>query len=240
MSPARLGFLLGVVVWEAASADDISITPSITSDYDYRGVSQTASNPAAQIGLDWQGAVFHSQLWTSNVQFDRHDGSTLRHIEFALTGDAQYAMQENKIDVGVNYYYYPDWNPAISYPEVYFSIAHGVLSSTLHYTSRYDNDRVHGEAHYLELNLLWPLQKWSMSLTGHAGISDGWYWRATNGRPYEDWYVGCIQTIHHVEIGVRIVGTHHYGDGPRDAPFSGATRVVISATRAVAFSHRPQ
>src|SRR5882672_3292413 len=43
---------------------------SITSDYDYRGVSQTGNQAALQLGADYTREHVHCGVWGSNVRFD--------------------------------------------------------------------------------------------------------------------------------------------------------------------------
>ncbi|CAN1573507.1 Conserved hypothetical protein CHP02001 [Caulobacteraceae bacterium] len=55
----------------AAHAEDASVTFNIgaTSDYVYRGVSQTDEGPAIQGGVDVSSGILYAGLWASNVDF---------------------------------------------------------------------------------------------------------------------------------------------------------------------------
>ena len=50
---------------------DISATVTGISDYDFRGVSQTADDPALQGSIDFEGETgLYAGIWASNVDFD--------------------------------------------------------------------------------------------------------------------------------------------------------------------------
>ena len=53
-----------------ALAGEFSSTITATSDYDFRGVSQTGKDPALQLSLDYAfDSGFYAGLWGSNVDF---------------------------------------------------------------------------------------------------------------------------------------------------------------------------
>jgi len=56
-----------------ASAE-VSVTGTLTSDYVFRGVSQTDSSPAIQASLDYEHeSGFFAGVWASNVDFEDSD-----------------------------------------------------------------------------------------------------------------------------------------------------------------------
>lgn len=56
-----------------ASANSLSSTFTLASDYLFDGVSQTQNDPAFQASLDYGVAGFYAGLWTSNVDFGPGD-----------------------------------------------------------------------------------------------------------------------------------------------------------------------
>lgn len=49
---------------------DLSVTLGGTSDYIFRGISQTSENPAAQGSIDLTWGIFYAGIWATNVDFD--------------------------------------------------------------------------------------------------------------------------------------------------------------------------
>ncbi|MEQ9434631.1 TorF family putative porin [Hyphomonas sp.] len=79
---------------------------AITSDYVWRGISQSDEDPAIQGGFDYANGMFYAGTWASNVDFG--DASDT-NIEVDFYGGLAGAL-ENGVswDVGVIYYAYPD------------------------------------------------------------------------------------------------------------------------------------
>ena len=135
-----------------ASAEDFEFTGNVTltSDYSFRGVSQTSRDPAIQGGLDLDfGNGFAIGTWSSNVNFGdstsqeldlyaSYSGSLTEDIEFSLIGIRfEYPSEGDCCDymefggsisissftVGVMFSpeYLGDGNPGLSYPYVDYS-----------------------------------------------------------------------------------------------------------------------
>lgn len=84
-------------------------TPAITSDYMFRGISQTRNRPAAQLTLD----VEHSSgvyvgAFISNVAF----AATNARQEVDVLAGYRFAVGDLKLDIGATYYAYPGYSAA--------------------------------------------------------------------------------------------------------------------------------
>lgn len=53
----------------AAHAQDVAWNAAVTSDYIFRGFSQTSEDPAIQGGVDLTAGSFYAGAWASNVDF---------------------------------------------------------------------------------------------------------------------------------------------------------------------------
>lgn len=79
---------------------------AMTSDYTWRGVSQSNEDPAIQGGFDYANGSFYAGTWASNVDFG-DDSDT--NIEADFYGGFAGALESGiSWDVGVIYYAYPD------------------------------------------------------------------------------------------------------------------------------------
>ena len=93
---------------------DVSSNVSASSNYLFRGVTQTDGAAAVQGGLDYEHASgFYAGGWGSNVDFG--DGTS---YELDLAGFSG-SVEELGYDVGYIYYAYPDAPDSIDFGELY-------------------------------------------------------------------------------------------------------------------------
>lgn len=158
-----------------------------TTDYVYRGVSQTDESPALQGSLD----VGHSNglyagIWASNVDFDEPDG-----IDYELNlyvGWVYDFTEDTSLDVHVVRYLYPGANAGYSfnYNELIAALSFlDYFTATVAYSDDWLNTDEH--AFYYHLGADIPLGIWDLNLKLGAGLND--ISRAT-GSDYRDFQVG--------------------------------------------------
>ena len=99
----------GSVSAEAMSEDNFSATVTFTSDYMFRGITQTDDDPAIQGSLDYAYNNFYVGIWGSNVDFEwERNGETGTHsVEYDLY--LGYAGSVGAIDYDASFIYY--WYP---------------------------------------------------------------------------------------------------------------------------------
>ncbi len=180
----------------AVAQAEISSTVTLTSDYDFRGITQTAKDPALQISLDWAAENgIYLGAWGSNVDFgDCCD----ENIEIDLYGGFR-GGEEITYDVGAVYYTYPGAD-SINFPEIYASVGWNVLSAKLWYS--WDFGNADESAYYLEGNANFELPA-NFGLGMHVGYSDGDYWDALYDGGYMDWSVGLTYPLGNFTLGLK-------------------------------------
>lgn len=102
----------------AASVDGLSANIGVTSDYLWRGVSQTDGSPAVSGGLDYKvGNGLYLGTWASNVDFG--DDTT-----YELDGYLGFSGELGAVgyDLGYIYYAYPNGED-LDFGEVYASLS---------------------------------------------------------------------------------------------------------------------
>lgn len=132
-------FLLAAVAAVAAIAPslvhaDVGFNAGLTSDYRYRGISQTRTKPALQAGIDYSSGAFYVGAWASNIQWIKDLGGDAS-IEVDLYGGYKGALtKELGLDVGVLTYQYPSnkLNPSANTTELYGALSYG--PATLKYS----------------------------------------------------------------------------------------------------------
>jgi uncharacterized protein (TIGR02001 family) len=147
----------------AASAQDVSFNVAATTDYVFRGYSQTDESPAIQGGVDATQGVFYGGLWASNVDFlDSTDAEIDAYIGIKPTAGAV------TYDFAAIYYGYINAPSAASYDYWEFKAAASVpvgpatVGTAVYYSPAFFGDI--GDALYYEVNGSFsPAEKWSVS-----------------------------------------------------------------------------
>jgi len=110
------------VVVEAAleSAFEVSANLAITSNYVWRGMTQTANSPAVQGGIDLGYKGFYLGTWGSNVEF----GDTANNLESDFYGGYKNEIAGITFDIGYIYYAYPNESDAFNFDELYVGLGY--------------------------------------------------------------------------------------------------------------------
>ncbi len=90
---------------EGEEAGSFSANVTLTTNYMYRGVTQTSDGPAIQGGFDYEHGPFYVGTWASSLDFDDGSGSG---IEIDYYAGWAPSMNGVDLDFGVLYYTYPD------------------------------------------------------------------------------------------------------------------------------------
>ena len=88
----------------------VSFNAGVTSDYRFRGISQTSLDPALQAGADFSHkSGFYAGVWGSNVKWIKeYSGATDGSLEVDVYGGYKGAItQDIGFDLGVARYQYP-------------------------------------------------------------------------------------------------------------------------------------
>lgn len=191
---------------------DFSASITLTSEYSFRGVTQSDENPSIQGSLDWSnefedGFGTYLGVWASNVDFNDNDEA---NSEFDFYGGVTYEVDAWSFDIGGIYYVYPGAADALDYDFFEFQAAVGYdfdvasLSVSMNYTP--ENFGNSGDAQYYKLAGEVPLPH-EFTLSAHIGrqnINDN----AVFGLPdYTDWSIGLSYDIENINISVHYIDT---------------------------------
>ncbi|MDJ0740815.1 MAG: TorF family putative porin [Gammaproteobacteria bacterium] len=141
MKCSKLAIAIGAAVLSGSALAEFSANIGATSNYLWRGVSQTDDGAAISGGLDYaHDAGFYVGTWASNVDFG---DDTTAEVDF-------YGGFSNEVggvgyDVGLIYYYYPGCGDC-EFTEVYGSLGVGPVTAGVHYTIDSEVDDVAGQA----------------------------------------------------------------------------------------------
>ena len=190
----------------AASAQnaDVSFNANLTSDYVFRGFSQTDTNPAFQLGADLTAGAFYAGAWASNVDF----GDDTK-AEFDIYGGVRGETAGYEWDLGLVGYDYLEIKAAASR-----AIGPATLGLAVYYSP--DFFGVDEAATYVELNGEWAVTE-KVSLSGAVGEQ---YLDVTDD--YATWNLGVGYALTDV-VGVDL----RYHDTNVDGGLS-ESRIVAS------------
>ncbi|BBN80175.1 hypothetical protein PA25_01600 [Pseudoalteromonas sp. A25] len=148
---------------------EVSANVAASSNYFWRGVTQTDDGAALSGGIDYSSDNgFYAGTWVSNVDFG---DQTSYEMDFyaGFSGETQGLGY----DVGYIYYAYPDAPGSSDFGELYGSVSWEWLSAKASYLTHAQNDSSSEEDMlYLELNASFTILNDS-ELALHIGRSSG-------------------------------------------------------------------
>lgn len=184
-----------LVASSAASAIELSGNVALTSDYIWRGISQTDGAPAIQGGFDADlGNGLYAGVWASNVDFG--DDTS---IETDLYGG--WAGEFNGVGVDVGYIHYHYSTEGYQLDELYAGVSFGPASLTYYYDLGLAEDEL---GNYTDLGL--DLGEYNgVSFSAHAGFYD--VDSKAGGDDYWDYKLAASTSMFSVDWELALTGT---------------------------------
>jgi uncharacterized protein (TIGR02001 family) len=217
--------LAAIVLTMSAAAAHAEVTGTVTAttDYDFRGFTQTAQGPAIQGSIDYaHESGFYAGAWGSNVDFGHGSGA---NVEVDLYAGWR-GGEEIAYDFGAIYYTYPGADYNFDFPEIYASATWKMLTGKVWYSWDFGNLNKSGEYYQLDANIPLPA---NFTLGLHSGYSDGSVWGSDS---YFDWSAGVSYTMGNFNLNLKWVDGSDYQPGnnaPHDV-FSTDARAIFSVS----------
>jgi uncharacterized protein (TIGR02001 family) len=228
-SALALGCCALVPVSSAYAAPDLpgdfSANVTLTSDYVFRGISQSNEEPTVQGGIDWSHPEtgLYLGVWGSGVDFT--DASS----EFDAYGGISGTVDDLTWDLGAIYYHYPGSDDDLNYDFWELAAAAGYdfgilqTSLSLNYSPDYFGNS--GDAYYLAAYVTAPLP-YDLTLNGHVAhqwIDDN---AAFGTDDYTDWSLGLGYTLEGFDLALTYHDTDL--DEPEECADGCGARLVLS------------
>jgi uncharacterized protein (TIGR02001 family) len=203
--------LLAGATATTVQAGEISANVALTSDYRFRGISQSNEDIAIQGGFDyaWDNGIYIG-TWGSSVDFDSTTDTGFNgslELDYYI-GWGMDVGENSAIDVGYLYYDYPGDSSAGEgdYQELYGSFSWHGLTVGINYSDDY-----YGETDsffYYHAGYSWGFaENWSLDL--HVGYNDfdeeGFFNTDEDG--YTDYSVGVTASYLAVDWTLTYIGT---------------------------------
>lgn len=203
---AALAVLLTAGAASAQETPEVAWNLGVTSDYVFRGYSQTSEDPAVFGGVDLTIGGFYAGAWASNVDFGDDTDA-----EIDLYGGYRSEIAGFAVDIGGVGYFYAS-QPAgadYDYAELKAAASRAIGPVTLGAAVYWSPDffGVDDEATYVEANVaVSPAPKWTVSgAVGHQSLDVN--------DDYATWNAGVAYALtDHVAIDARYFDTDV--DGP--------------------------
>ncbi len=178
----------------------------LTNDYDFRGITQSAREPALQASLDYKhGSGAYASVWMSNVKLaESLPRGWERDLYLGMAGSFNDSWT---YDAGAVAYTYNQ--TVFDCYEVYAAVAYRWLTLRLGYLPDYGGRSTPGEtpgrAALLDADI--PLGESDAALLLHVGRNWDEVWH-TQGGAYTDYAVGMAYSHSDWETTLKYVGTN--------------------------------
>jgi len=204
--------LLAGATATTVQAGEISANVTLTSEYRFRGISQSNENPAIQGGFDyaWDTGIYVG-TWGSTVDFDfsEADGGFNGSLELDYyVGWGMDVGENSAIDVGYLYYDYPgDEGDEGDYQELYGSFSFYDFTVGMAYSDDYYGETDTFFYYYADYSLGLG-ENWAIDF--HVGYNDfdeedGFL---SGKDSYTDYSIGVTASFLAVDWSVAWVGTN--------------------------------
>ncbi len=230
-------FTLAAALLAPTVAAEVTGNIGATSDYRFRGVSQSAGSAALQGGVDYShDNGFFAGAWASTIDFDKGYGvedQTGADIELDIYMGYAGAINESlEYDVTLYRYNYPGDDVSQDYNE----ISVGLYFGDAHVAYWYANDYANGgeDYSYIEGNYSFALSdNWSLDL--HAGYNFGGAFEySDDGESYDDAYVdysiAVSTSVADVDISLAYLASNYDWKENNNIAWKSNNSLVLSAT----------
>lgn len=225
---------------EAAKPDnEVSFNLGATSDYRYRGISQTGMKPALQGGADYTNnpTGLYAGTWMSTIRWIRDDGGDHSMEIDVYAGRRGNIVDQLNYDVGILRYLYPANNLGgvagfvnADTTEWYAQLSYSLLN--VKYSQSTTNIFAFPDSRKSSYVDLWTsidlADGYALGLhAGHQTIENAGVWS------YTDWKIGIAKDLLDVSWTLGVVGTNADKNlyVTPDGRFTGRTSLVLSASK---------
>jgi uncharacterized protein (TIGR02001 family) len=237
------------------SPHTVTANVGIFSEYIFRGITQTAGEPAIQGGFDYaHSSGFYAGTWASNVSWLEDFGAyTNSSLEWDFYGGfkSNFGSSDFYWDVGTIYYYYPGDKGGVANPtqrsadtwEIYGGLGWKWLGVKVSYNlDDYFGARPTGKktdgTWYFDFFANYPIGETGFAVNAHFGIldvaDDGSSSTATK-LSYNDWKLGASYTVPSGVLKNLEVGVYYTDNDANKASYTDLTGYDTSKSRLVAY-----
>jgi len=189
------------MAWESEDgAWSTSANVALSSEYVWRGVGQSASDPAISGGMDvGHSSGLYAGVWASNVDFGS-DASV--EVDYYAGFGGDFGDSGVSYDLGGLYYDYPS-EDALDFFELYGSLSYSFLTAGIAYTADAEDEALEDSIYY-SLGGDYAIGRFTVA----AGLGHYDYDDDNAYEDYTNWYVGASTEL----AGFGLDVTYHDTD----------------------------
>lgn len=212
----------------------VAFNAAFSSDYRFRGISQSRLDPAISGGVDYTHTPtgLYVGTWASSIKWIDDAGGD-SDIEYDLYGGIRgEIVKDVSYDVGVLRYFYPGSNLGVNpdTTEVYGQVGYGPAyikySHAVTNTFGFDDSK---NSNYVDVGANFDIVD-GYTLNLHAGHQKI---KGNSDASYTDWKVGVTKAFEVVTVSLAVIGTNADDDvyvGP-DGEHTGKTGAVLTLSK---------
>jgi uncharacterized protein (TIGR02001 family) len=238
MKTNQIAIALVAMAAAASAHAELSSTWTLASDYDFRGITQTAQDPAIQASIDYaHDNGWYAGAWASNVDFCASTALACLDADYEVDLYTGFTGSTGAgglgWDAGLVYYAYEESD--YNYPEIYAALSKDWFKAKASYSNDFGGDATTGDtpAFYVEANAA-PELGGQFTLLAHVGYSFGDYWddldAAGAGGEYVDYSIGVGYGFKGINFALKWVDGSDLeeSDGTPEDVFTSEARVVLT------------
>lgn len=199
-----LAIVAMALITATAAQAQVTGNLGLTSDYRFRGVSQTQNAPAVQGGVDYaHSSGFYVGNWNSSVSSDLYTNGS--GVESDLYAGFKSKFLGFDLDVGSMNYFYPRATNGTSTNfdtnELYVAVGKGPLTAKVSNSlSNYFGTANSKNSQYYQADIVQPLGKSKISLLAHVGRTEV---NNNSSLNYTDYNVGLGYNLQGWDLAVK-------------------------------------
>lgn len=228
-----LGLLFGSVSAQADLLDYFSLTLTGVSQYDFRGIAQSGTDPAFQASVNFNhDSGAYAQVWTSSSLDYGDVGESWEVVYF---GGIKNTFGDSGIgyDVGLVYFDFPGIDIDLDYLEFYAGLSYDFLEVKAWFTENFHS--INESSFYIEGKTTFDLP-YDFKLGLHVGYTggralDAEFVQFTGVEQYVDYSFGLARSVGPFDLELKYLDTDLDGDFKiTDGTFANDGRVIFSVS----------
>jgi len=204
--------LASLTATPALAIDGLSANAAVTSNYVFRGISQSGANAAVQAGLDYAvpGTGLAIGTWASSIDFGNQFGEDTP-LEWDIYGSYTFAITDMfSLSAGAIHYTYPSSPHGLNYNwyEGWVGASYNFGVATVGGKVYYSPDYVNLSTHqfYYTAGITFPIAPW-LSISANVGHTDVDHPVAPIIKDYTDWNVSVAATYENFTVTLGYTDT---------------------------------
>ena len=222
------GLLLGCGV----AAADMSYNAAVTTDYRFRGISQSAKDPALQGGADFSDkSGVYLGIWGSTIDFGSGPPDPKADLEVDLYGGYKFKGAGIDWDLGLIHYAYPGSEGSLKLPftELYVGGTYGPVTVKYYYTDDYTGPTTNAASYLVASGGVDLGSGYTLNLS--LGQSSGQGIKDSFGKSYTDYKVGVSKGFGGFNFDLSYVNTSGIDPSITTDVFNSESNVILTVSK---------